>query len=1346
MKKILPILLLLLFSFGLHAGTAHLHFNNISTDSGLSNKMVLSIAQDSLGFIWMGTSEGLNRYDGVTFKVFTHVPGEENSLGSSWINAVLASDSGNLLIGTEMGLDRYDPETESISHYEAANDTRGLLQSLRVRCLYEDEKSIWVGTSDGLIEIDRKTDCLNFIKLAAGSSDSMANEVKAVTRDCRGRLWVGTYDGLYLFNESDYSARRFDVRRRWPYDQENNYISSLCVMPRTPDRLYVGTANGLAVLDVDDFSCRYFRAEDGGLCNNDIKALGRYSETSLLVGTADGLSVFDLETETFDNYTSSIVDRTSLPHETIWSMTEDKLGIVWLGTGNGVAKINKKRKSMDIFRVQRTEENYVRDIMVTDLARMPWGDFWLGTNSGIRVCDDQMRLLKTYSIGSSGLPHNVIKRIMVDSRGTAWVGTNDGLTYYDRRADRFVPVRLDGGGILKYVYDVKEDSDGDIVVNMSSGICIIHPETDKLGGISGCKSSVVSIDSFVSSVNTDVTFLSTDSLRRIWFGTINDGLFCFDRNDCSIVQFCFDPDDPQSINSNRIYTLHVDACNAVWVGTDMGLCRLDPDSGKFTRFADDMDLSHSIRTITSDSRNRLWLCSSDRIIMYDYEFDNKIVCDVAEDLDCRDIEYNSLYNSGGDYIYFGGYGGVIRLAPKAMDISMDKAPVRITGFSLAGTRVVPGSKYRGRTLLERSVTLSDQIVLSHDQNTFSISFALMNYASVGNNRYMYMLNGFDRDWISVSGYSCTASYSSLNPGTYEFIVKGCNPDDVFSDEPARLVVKIKSPWWASIWALTLYLIATGGLLFAGYTVLKMRWHLMTQLRMEKLERAKMESLNKVKMNFFTNISHEFKTPLSLIIGPVESLLETAEDETQRSQLQIMKQNAKRMLRLINEILDLKKIDNEKLTLKTSAGEIVSFAEKVFQSFADNAERRNITYDFIAEEDISCTLDWDKVEKIIYNLLSNAFKYTPDMGSIQLIISRSGNNVNIVVADTGQGIPGEDLERIFDRFYQGAARCYENVSSTGIGLGLAREFVQMHGGTISVESSPGAGSRFTVTIPRGAAEQEVTGMPATVEGQRPRVVVIDDNEDMLTFIRLNLSDSYEVHTAHDGGTGLELVANLSPAIVICDVMMPDMDGYAVCQEIKGNILECHIPVILLTAKSGEDDKAEGYRAGADCFISKPFTIKVLRARMESLIESRIQLAKSFRNRLAMSPSAIEVESEDDRFMSLLVSAIEKNMSNPDYSVQDLCEEFPYSYLQIYRKVKALAGCSINELIRNIRLKRAAQYLEQSDIRVSEIIYNVGFNSHSYFTKCFREQYGMSPKEYAAMKRSEGKHNTDNEDHE
>ncbi len=1322
-----------------------LHFNNLSTGEGLSNKMVLCAAQDTVGFMWFGTAEGLNRYDGYGFRVFRHIPDDTTSISSSWINCIKITRGGQMWIGTEKGVSLYDPVRENFIRYRSNGDRRNLLGAQRIRCIHEEPSGVmWIGTLEGLVRLDPATGQVEQHTFRPGQMD---NEVRAICQGGDGTLWIGTFDGLYRFDTASGRYDRFEARERRAYDQSNNLISALWLQDGI---LYAGTSNGLTVFDTrQERVLRCLRTENSALADNDVKALLPYRPGSLLVATANGISLLDTADGSVQSYNASPLDGTSLPNETVWCAFKDRFGVVWMGTNNGLAKLNTQRKPIDIFPTVTDQGADMRRYMVNGVLTTPDGDVWLTSNYGVMRYDSTLTRLRTYRFGSGGISHSIVKRIVRDSRGTIWIGTNDGINYYDPAADRFrAPADVPQNLSLKYIYTIREDADGDLVVNVPSGICLITPHRRADGSVASLSYRAVPIDRYTSSGNSDVAYLDTDPKGNIWIGTISDGLLRYEKQAERFTLYPFTPGDEGSINSDRIYSIHVDAGGAVWVGTDMGLCRLDVASGRFERFPDDLDLTKSIRGITSDGRHRLWIATLRELIMYDYEFDRKIVCDLQADVDMGETAYNSFFNEPRGKIYLGGYGGLIEFRPSDIVLSLDKAPVVITDLWLSGKRVGPGERVGGREILPLPAPMTRSVRLKHNQTSLRIDFALMNYASPVNNVYSYQLEGYDRTPVTTGNGQNSAAYSNLRPGRYVFHVSGANPDGIWSDAQTVLHITVLPPWWSSWWAWTLYALLALALVRMAWKISMTRLRLSSELKLEKMERQKMEELNRIKMQFFTNVSHEFKTPLSLILGPIESLEQSAVDSRQQGMLAIMRQNAERLLRLINQIMDMRRIDSGKITLDLQRGDLVAFLRRTWEMFAEHAARRGVLYEFNAEmPDANLFFDSDKMEKILYNLISNALKFTPPEGEVSVTVQpvrhAERDFVAVEVSDTGKGIARADLARIFDRFYQGTPAPVDDSYGSGIGLDLTRDFVELHGGEISVISEQGKGSvfRFTVPadlsappVPQDAPEAHEEEDPeASDHFAKPSVLVVEDNEDMLMFLKMNMEEFYEVHTATEGGQALALVRELCPDLVLSDVMMPGVDGFELCERIKQDVVTSHIPVVLLTARNDELSRNEGYRRGADGYIYKPFSIKTLRTRIDKMIEQRRKLQENFRLRVLSEPAAIEIQSQDDRFISSLVTVIQEQMEDPDFSIQQLCERTGYSYQQVYRKVKALTGESINEFIRTIRLKRAAQLLADSDLRISEIMYRVGFNSHSYFTKCFRERYGASPKDYAGQKR-------------
>lgn len=1345
MKKVIAILAAAI-SVPAFAGMNRLYFNSLSSNDGLSDNLVYSIAQDKDGFMWFGTSEGLNRYDGYDFNIFQADPDDPHSLSASYINCVWADRIGRLWIATEKGLNRYDYATETFERVTAVNDTLKLLNNLRIRCVYDTpDGTLWLGTLDGLLRLDVEKRYVSFTRLVPLGGDRMSNEIRCICPDSYGRIWLGTFDGLYWFNPQDNSFIKYDTRPSGKGERWNNLINSLYIAPGSPDRLYIGSSDGLSIMDLGNPGKIIYTMQSGrrGLAGNDVKSVLEYSPGIFLIATADGLTMWDTVSGETVSYKSSLTDATSLPDNSIRTMFRSGNGAIWLGTDKGVSKIDLNMKKIDFFNVVSSRggvehRERVNDILCHD------GGIWVSTNEGIIVYDSSsFSAPSRIYTEADNISHKIVKPLCRDRDGIVWVGTNDGLDWYDSRSGRFVKVDDydEESYSLKYIYDIKPLPGGGIVTNVNSGLCFIRPETGPDGTITGLDFNTCGIADIINSGNSDVAVFDVDMEGNVWFTASDEGLFRYDARSGNIGRHMSRPGDSRSLPSNRIYTIHVDGAGTVWLGTNRGLCRYIPGSGFFDRFDEDADLSASIRTITSDRRGRIWVATLNKIIMYDPSDGDRIVCDLKHDLNLDELIFGSCAEDTEGNIYMGGNGGFIRFSPDRIVKNENPTETVLTSFRLWNDRIKPGEKIAGKAVLPGSVTNLDRIVLGYDENSFGFSFSLLNFSSMINNRYRYRLEGYDREWQLTGNYDHAVFWSNLSPGRYRFEVQGCNSDMIWSRNVAGIDIRIRPPWWAGWWAWLVYISLTAGAaaFLARFAISKMK--LASELKSEKLERAKLEEVNSMKMRFFTNISHEFKTPLSLILGPIENLSSQIRDSEQLTQLQMMKQNAETLLRLVNQVMDLRKYDSGKLELHLATGEFVSFSRMIWEKFCYLAQRRNITYDFEAFDDsIDFSFDGDKIEKVYNNLISNAIKFTPDGGHVSVtVFSRQhgeDREAVVQVSDTGTGVPEEERSHIFERFYQGSAKSYEPVTGSGIGLVLTKEFVELHGGHIDLESREGEGSTFTFVLPcrmEAAPAGEEHDNPDTAVHDEYRILVVEDNPDMSRFIAMSLEQrggEFSVIPASDGAAGLKKAKETYPDLIISDIMMPVMDGLELCRRIKSDMMTSHIPVILLTAKGDEGSRAEGYAAGADGYINKPFSIRTLRSRIGQLIEQRQRLQERYMKELLSNPSEIAVVTESDRFINTLVQAIEDNIGKSDFGIKELCEATHYTYQQVYRKVKILTGESVNEFIRTVRLKRAAQYLASGDMRITDVIYSVGFNSHSYFTKCFREKFGMSPKEYVA----------------
>ena len=1314
-------------------------FENVTTQNGLSSHYVRCIAQDKYGLMWFGTDEGLNRYDGSQFEVFRHTTSEDSGLNSSWINCIYEDSDGNLWVGTEKGISIFNIETGELKVLEDELDTGNRFTTQRVFAFHEDrENAMWIGTSQGIIRYDRKGRKLEHFTLVNNSDNSLGNEITSIVEDPSGNLWIGSFDGVWKYSVDKKTFEPFCANVN---SSQNNYIESIYLHPDEPDHIYLATSTGLIILDLDGRMIQQFNTTNSDICDNDVCCVIKYDDNHLLLGTSNGMSLFNVSTRKMSTIAPTSEYDVYPPSNYIRMFFEDENGTIWIVTTMGLSKIDRRIKPIEINYVEYNSN----EELINDISKVEGYGFWLATQKGIIMCNDDLRPVGR--LGKlDGLAHDIVKRIHQDSSGRIWVGTNNGLQYYDNARRRFVKVKGDNV-TFKYIFDIKEDSEGRIITNIPNGICIITVP-DRPG-----KELIlepIDLSRHLSQGNTGIPYICVDRDNTLWVGTMNDGLIRLGGADGSIRQY----DEKAGLASGRIYSLFADRDNNIWVGTDLGLSLISAETGEVRNFDDDFYFSRSIRTITQDESGAMWVGTADHLIKYNLDTEERIVCSLQEQLGIRELIHNSV-TTNDDHIYMSGNGFVLRFRPEEISVNSVAPPAVISGFTLTSTTGDGLSNTR-----KIYVTSKSEVNLKCNENSFRISFTMPYYMSSYSNSYMYMLENHDKTWYSTSGRNNWASYSNLKPGEYRFLVKSANSDGVSSEEVISLEITIMPPWYASTLAFVLYVLAGALLIFGIFLMVRSRLRIRAALKEEQDRNARVEKLNKMKMEFFTNISHEFRTPLSLIQGPVESLIDSTEDPTQLMQLNIIRQNGERLLDLINQIMDLRKIEAGRLTLNLNEMDVVLYTRQLVESFRAKAENKKISYEFESETDFMVmAVDQRKYEKIIFNLISNAIKFTPEGGAITVRMRKTTDSttgrryIEVTVSDTGCGIKPENLAFVFERFYQegGGHVPHESMKGSGIGLVIAKDYTELHEGTISVSSVLGEGSAFRFTIPvdlktNETEEKTTAGVEEDIKEvttshtneSRPKIAVIEDDQDMLLFLRMILDTHYDVYTATDGRQGLEMIREVFPDIILTDLMMNGMNGLELCRKVKDNPLTSHIPIVILTANASDDAHQQAYETGADSYLTKPFSVRTLQTRLNAILDNRVKLQDRYKKEFLTSPSELVINSQEDKFIHQLVKIVEDNMADPEFGVQQLCADIKYPYQQVYRKIKMLTGESLNEFIRNIRLKRAAQYLANTDLRVSEVMYKVGFNSHSYFTKCYKEYFGVPPTEHYS-----GRHHSDTE---
>ena len=1068
-----------------------------------------------------------------------------------------------------------------------------------------------------------------------------------------------------------------------------------------------------------------------------------------------GINKFDRER--FTNFLHDPNNPNSLSHQVVWSFCEDpdSSNILWLGTGGGGLNrfdrktLRFKHHIHDPENLQSISDNVVRPIIIDHT-----GTLWLGTqNGGLNKFDrknEQFTRLVNDPKNPKSLSDNWVWSIYEDHTSTLWIGTS--------------------GGLNKLVLSKSEGSDR---------------EKEQFTRFVNDPKNPNSLS------HNAVWTIYEDRAGTLWIGTLGGGLNKFDREKEQFTRFVHDPKNPHSLSDNTIGGIYEDQAGTLWIGTDGGLNKFDPAQQQFMHYTVKDGLpDNSIGGILEDNHGRLWL-NTVGLSRFDPKtaiFRNYDVSDGVQ----KEFARSASYKSSSGEMFFGGTNGFNAFHPDSIKDNPYIPTVVISAFKRYNT-----DEAEGIGIVEKGISAKKTITVSYKDNILSFEFAALSYRNTFKNKYAYKLEGFSDQWIQL-GTERRVSFTNLDPGEYTLRVKGSNNDGVWNEEGTSLKITVTPPWWKTRWAYVFYVLLFTILLYGWRRYDLHRIHLKNQLKLEKVEAEKMKELDHFKSRFFANISHEFRTPLTLILGQIDSMIARTVDEQNRNKLGMAFRNARQLLRLINQLLDLSKIEAGSMALKARRANLIPFLKNLVFSFESLAEQKQISLQFqTTHEDIEIYFEPEKLEKVFYNLLSNAFKFTAEGGKISVKVTKGetlnnekasrkdaetqrmrkdfslrnlrgfaplrDNNgsfsfVEISVKDTGIGIPANELARIFDRFYQVDGTQTRQHEGTGIGLALAKELVELHHGEITVTSEVGAGTEFVVKLPLGALHLKSSEMieeavplvaesdyltrpaeelfispiapPATAPATATDIVlVLEDNADVRSYIREHLEEHYKIIEATNGEEGLAKAQETIPDLIITDVMMPKMDGFEFSRRLRHDEKTSHIPIIMLTAKASLESKIEGLETGVDDYLTKPFSPKELLARVRNLITLRRQLRERFSRATIIKPSEVSAVSVDQAFLQRVLSAIEANFGEEEFGVENIADEVHMSVSQLNRKLNGLINQPAGQLLRSMRLQRAADLLQQNAGTVAEIAYQVGFGSQAHFTTMFQKQFGCTPKEYA-----------------
>ncbi len=1333
---------------------ASLRFDHFSLDEGYYDGIATCVYQDKYHYLWVGTADGLYRYDGYHFQEFRKNTDQPGALKSNVITAITEDEVGHLWIGTEGGgLAMFERKKDKFRHFlHDPGDDRSISSDFVNALVVDKNGNLWIGTDDkglDLLQYDPQANDFYFRHFEYSDPHSVSlphNTINTLMVDRKRNIWIGTDKGLARLRYDEPDSLSFSIFRHDPFN--DNAITNDMVRKVYEDEkgyIWIGTNRGLNRLEPTSGIIRTYKHDPGdpqSISNDLVRSIEWAADGKIWVGTNNGLNLLDPLTGEFERYYHDDKNSGSISSNIVWCIYRDKQENIWVGTwGGALNRVSPLSGEFIYFSHLPGEQNALSHPFVRGVADDNFGRVWVATAKGLDVVDKNSGKYRHFLADPSNPSTMVFDSIMRLHAGRAeniWLANVRGAYKLNPDGEIIRAFEYDPGDAQSIskgeVWDIIEDKYGFIWMAVyGGGVNCWDPRT---GEMTHYRHNPFNRNSLS---DDRVMKIYEDRQGNIWAGTYEGGVSRFSRDQngkvLKIEQFL---EEDGQLPSNVVWSILEDADgNGIWLGTANGLCLLQPQTGKYRSYKEEDGLSNNfIFGLLPGVEGSIWMSTNRGLSLFDIKRETFQNFDIRDGIHQNEFNHSAFWESkDGRHLYFGGVNGLIMLDKEGIGKNDFVPRIALNRMMIFNSRS-EGMESRE----EPGINFKDEIVLPYYENTMEFEFAALNFNNPEKNQYAYRLKGLSNQWISL-GTSNTIRFGGLDPGRYTLEIKGSNNDGLWNDSPATLVIIITTPWWSSWPAKVSYFLLILLALLGFYQFLLSK-------RLAEKESERLREQDAFKTKLYTDITHEFRTPLTVISGMTEMI------EGNEKAKRLIRRNTENLLSLVNQMLELRKLESGTYDFRMVHADIVGFTRYILEPFYNYAQQKNLSLQMQSEEkEIWMDFDPEVMQSIIANLVSNAIKYNKKGGAVYVLLDLKETTkecfLHLEVKDTGVGMEEAQLKKIFQRFYQVNKNDRSSESGTGVGLALVKEYVEALNGKIKADSIPDHGSSFKVVLPalnrverksvnvESLSEAPIFNTDAEIEQQlpqasidpdQPRILIVEDHPDVLQYLQSSLNGIYNIFIERDGADGLKRALEEVPDLVISDVMMPKMNGFELAGRLKEDMRTSHVPIILLTAKADNASLIEGLKTGVDAYLTKPFDHQELLVRIENLLALRKKLQQRYSSTEEPEPTSDPKMEKEDAFIEKVQKAIQEHLNEPDFGVQELCKQLGLSRTQLHNKMKAVTDRSTSLYIRFIRLKKAKELLERSDKSISEIAFEVGFKDPSYFSRAFNQEFGAAPRQF------------------